>query len=222
MCLCTTVGLDNDVVIGLLGKEPVALNTQSHEVAKKLQASETVMDCAQQMSRRWTLERLELTENMLVIESVERNISPNSRRAYVEEMFKHLEALGDAVIIALDLKAPGARCPLCEGAELVSGLGHLIESVCRNCYGRLLNPSGVQRLFGEERGMGPGELKASLSEARGLTCPTCHSKMGPLLVGERMIDLCPRCGSMWMDKGELSLTSGGRYDEIPGPIGDTD
>lgn len=215
------LGLDEAVSVNLTGDAPAATNAVSEEVADKLTASDAVRGAARQLlTSHWTLERMEVTEDMLVIEGVERVVPEARRRARVEKMFDLLGALGGTIIDVLELKEPGQRCPLCEGAELVPSVGHLMESVCRNCHGRMLSPAGVQRLFGEELGMGPGELKAGLSDARGLTCPGCQTKMGPLLVDDKILDLCPGCGSMWLDKGEMSALSGGRYEEILGPIGE--
>jgi hypothetical protein len=214
------LGLDESVAVALTGERPAASNAASGEVADKLAASDAVRAATRQLlTSHWTLDRMEITEDMLVIEGLERVVPEDRRRARVDRMFDLLGALGGAIVDVLELKEPGQRCPLCEGAELVPAVGHLMEAVCRNCHGRLLNPGAVQRLFGEELGMGPGELKAGLSDARGLTCPSCQSKMGPLLVDDKILDLCPGCGSMWLDKGELSSVSGGRYEEILGPIG---
>jgi Zn-finger nucleic acid-binding protein len=215
------LGLDESVTVGLTGDAPRAANAASGEAAEKLAASDVVRSAARSLlTSHWTLDRMEITEDMLVVEGVERVVPEHRRLERVAKMFELLEQLGGAVVDVLDLPEPGQRCPLCEGAELVPAVGHLMEAVCRNCHGRLLSPGAVQRLFGEELGMGPGDLKAGLSDARGLTCPSCTSKMGPLLLGDKILDLCPGCGSMWLDKGELQSVSGGRYDEILGPIGD--
>ncbi|MER3603577.1 MAG: hypothetical protein C4298_07390 [Thermus sp.] len=36
-----------------------------------------------------------------------------------------------------------------------------------------------------------------------LTCPICQEPMGEVVRQGVGIDLCPRCGGVWLDRGEL-------------------
>jgi len=216
------LGLSESISIDLLGDHPVSDGSAGAATVEKLEASEAVTTALRKIRfDRGTVERLEIIENMLVLEAVQRSGLEDERLSTVEAMFHAFETLGSVIIDVLELQEPPPGCPLCEGARLIADVGHLKESVCSNCHGRLLDPAGVQRVFGEELGMGPGDLKAGLSDACGLRCPGCRTRMGPLLLDDKILDLCPGCGSMWLDKGELLSISNGHYEEILGPLDDS-
>lgn len=94
--------------------------------------------------------------------------------------------------------------------------GELLESACPNCRGRFLGPDAVRRLLVDEMGLAPGELKeaAARGSTAPLVCPSCSTRMSPVLLGELIVDLCTGCGSLWLDEQELTLLSKGRYREV--------
>jgi hypothetical protein len=57
------------------------------------------------------------------------------------------------------------------------------------------------------------ELVTHFSGAR-LRCAGCGAAMRPLRLRGVVVDLCVGCGGLWLDAGELTRMSGGRYDEV--------
>jgi len=47
-----------------------------------------------------------------------------------------------------------------------------------------------------------------------LTCPTCNSGMQEVRRNEVLLDVCPQCRGVWLDRGELEkILSLGRREE---------
>lgn len=36
-----------------------------------------------------------------------------------------------------------------------------------------------------------------------MPCPRCHAALAPEGLGQVVVDVCRRCGGVWLDKGEL-------------------
>ncbi|MBM4283299.1 MAG: hypothetical protein FJ137_21990, partial [Deltaproteobacteria bacterium] len=101
---------------------------------------------------------------------------------------------------------------------LASGQGALGEDVCPRCRGRFLNGALTERVVIDELGVERGilrELAGFFSGAR-LPCAGCGAAMRPLGLRGVAVDLCLGCGGLWLDAGELSRLSGGRYGEFGG------
>ncbi len=163
----------------------------------------------------WVTQSCGLSEGALVVAADEQT---RFSQLQVPEVLRRIDEVAElcaALAEALDLSAQSPLCPMCESVHLRDGVGQLMESVCPNCKGRFLPPSAVERLFGEERGMTPGELRAKVGDATGerLCCPGCQTRMSPVVIDAHIVDLCTGCGSMWLDATELEDLSGGRYRE---------
>jgi hypothetical protein len=112
------------------------------------------------------------------------------------------------------------KCPRCPDVELLgppSGGGPLSSSICVRCGGGFLPEDGMARLL-EEMSHTREELRelAGLYAGARLPCPSCRTKMSPLVLRGASVDVCFGCGSLWVDKGELESLSGGRY-ALPAP-----
>lgn len=112
------------------------------------------------------------------------------------------------------------KCPRCHDPDLTSPLeggGPLSSSTCARCGGGLLPEDGLTRLLEEMKHTREEmrELAALYAGAR-VPCPACRSKMSPLVLRGASLDMCFGCGSLWVDRGELEVISGGRY-ALPAP-----
>jgi Zn-finger nucleic acid-binding protein len=109
-------------------------------------------------------------------------------------------------------------CPRCPESTLTPDVGALGEAVCPSCRGRLLSPEAVDVLVVRQLGHSPAFLQelAEHFHSRGVRCPACGADMALLELRGCAIDLCVKCGHAWLDEGELSRLSGGRYEE-PAP-----
>jgi hypothetical protein len=94
-------------------------------------------------------------------------------------------------------------------------VGALNESACDKCGGRLLPSEGVAQVVQTEMGLSPDTLKELAGHFAGpaVECPTCHAQMSPLALRGVQVELCMRCGSLWLDEGDLAGLSGGRHGE---------
>ncbi len=116
-----------------------------------------------------------------------------------------------------------AACPRCLGttgngvlSPLAQDVGQVGEHVCPVCRGRFLPPGVTERIVVDELGVDRGmlrELVGHFSGAR-LCCAGCGAPMRPLRLRGVAVDLCLSCGGLWLDAGELSRVSGGRYVEL--------
>lgn len=60
----------------------------------------------------------------------------------------------------------------------------------------------------EERVQGKTKFsKINAHEQRNLICPACHSHMHKEYIGKIVVDKCPDCQGVFLDKGELELIS---------------
>ena len=109
------------------------------------------------------------------------------------------------------------RCPRCHDVELVDDNGPLSSATCARCGGGLIPDNGLAVLLEEIKSTREelNEIAAQYGGAR-VQCPACKSKMSPLVLRGEHVDLCFGCGSLFVDKGELELISGGRH-HMPQP-----
>jgi Zn-finger nucleic acid-binding protein len=110
-------------------------------------------------------------------------------------------------------------CPRCHQPALVADVGALHETVCADCHGRLLPREAVEELVVGQLGHPPSFLQelAEHFQSRGVRCPTCENEMALMRLRGEPVDLCTRCGVAWLDAGELSRLSGGRFEEPTPP-----
>jgi Zn-finger nucleic acid-binding protein len=116
----------------------------------------------------------------------------------------------------------GLRCPRCGrlwwpddgGRE-----GGAFASRCPSCGGTFLASHEVELVLGEELGYSIGDLRAAArapAEDRG-ACPACGGKLHTARFEDTLVDLCTRCGSAWLDAGELEHLTRGRHLERAPP-----
>jgi|GEM_PF-1849671 len=132
----------------------------------------------------------------------------------VRRRFQAVARLADALRVGLELRGQSELCPVCPGQKLVANVGHLHESVCGHCSGRFLPRDAVEQLVGGEMGLSVADLRDRIGDKRTQACPSCRTSMAPVMLDDTIGELCPGCGGMWLDSGELSALSLGRYDEI--------
>ncbi|MBM4371680.1 MAG: zf-TFIIB domain-containing protein, partial [Deltaproteobacteria bacterium] len=100
------------------------------------------------------------------------------------------------------------NCPKCGGARL-GPLGTsegVTLDFCPDCRGLLFDPGELAETFELEKDF--PDLRAVRAEARrsGITCPACGTGWVelPWQAGtDLVLDLCPGCGLVWLDKGEF-------------------
>jgi Zn-finger nucleic acid-binding protein len=117
--------------------------------------------------------------------------------------------------VSVSLAVGEHLCPRCQELTLVRRGGELDESVCASCGGILLPDRGTERLVEEELGVDRDMIRQMQNYFTGerLSCPLCRSHMSPMRIKGEHIDLCTGCGATWLDAGELSSVSRGRYPE---------
>jgi Zn-finger nucleic acid-binding protein len=105
------------------------------------------------------------------------------------------------------------ECPEChaEMRELEYGQG-LILDTCDFCYGLWLDSQETTALTGDASAMTKLAKKLPLLRApgassRNLQCPRCNKGLIQTKYPEKelLVDICPNCLGMWLDKGEISI-----------------
>jgi len=94
-----------------------------------------------------------------------------------------------------------------------------LASRCPSCGGTVLRAHEVDDILGAQLGYSIAELRAGARETtsgRG-ACPSCGGDMRPLQIEGTALDLCLRCGSAWLDAGELEHLTHGRIAEARPP-----
>ncbi len=89
-------------------------------------------------------------------------------------------------------------CPTCKGIWLDPGELEQIQRSTENDYSSLLGKSKNSAAMEYNR-------KRQLEEAP-INCPGCATPMSKKehgLHSKIVVDLCPKCGGIWLDKGEL-------------------
>ena len=101
-------------------------------------------------------------------------------------------------------------CPQCESILRPASFGEVEIDVCGACKGMFFNYQELS-VLSSQKGRLPVEaaeflsLIADVSSGKKRSCPQCDVMMS---IKERYgveIDLCQRCGGIWLDGGELSI-----------------
>jgi hypothetical protein len=103
----------------------------------------------------------------------------------------------------LDLVTPG-RCPWCVGVDLGEVFGH-DERDCASCGGCLIGPAGVHHFVLEPIGLDAADLRelvAATSVKSRVGCAGCGGSTRCVRLKSVLVDLCPACGHVWLDRGE--------------------
>jgi len=116
-------------------------------------------------------------------------------------------------------------CPRCKSNLIVVEYGGIELDWCPACEG-LWFDRGEMELLATHRGAGSSSLdldRPARTSERPLKCPLCRKSMDKRQLGERepvVADICPACGGLWLDHGELEQLideSGGETGD-PGPV----
>jgi Zn-finger nucleic acid-binding protein len=94
------------------------------------------------------------------------------------------------------------KCPRDNAAMIFTDDGRHTSNRCGRCSGLLLDAEAVAGAMGEGRGSLSPERIRALPEG-GLACPRDGAAMRALVHKEVELDLCPDCGALWLDAGEL-------------------
>lgn len=111
------------------------------------------------------------------------------------------------------------KCPKCTGNIAPIGTSEGVElDFCDGCFGVLFDQGEVAEYF--ELSKDIPDLTTDLKQARrtDFTCPKCGGNWIeiPYAPGENLvIDLCTKCGAVWLDKGEFP-----KLEKIAAGIGD--
>jgi Zn-finger nucleic acid-binding protein len=112
----------------------------------------------------------------------------------------------------------GLRCPRC-GRLWWPGDDGGFAARCPSCGGTFLQSHEVEQILGAELGYSIGDLRAAARAPavdRG-GCPSCGGELYEGKLEEASVELCTRCGSAWLDPGELEQLSHGRHLEARPP-----
>lgn len=100
------------------------------------------------------------------------------------------------------------KCPKCSGEIAPIGTSEGVElDFCGGCFGVLFDHGEVAEYF--ELAKDIPDLTIDLKQANktDYTCPKCQQAKWlqvPYAPGDNLlIDLCPGCGAIWLDKGEF-------------------
>ena len=104
-------------------------------------------------------------------------------------------------------------CPKCNTIlDQVEASG-VTADVCPACSGVWLDHGELEKLHGtggiveiERASTGRRAVPPSFGQVR-LSCPVCTDQLVTLAVGDEtiLLDGCPGCGGLWLDRGELAL-----------------
>ncbi len=115
------------------------------------------------------------------------------------------------------------RCPACGEEMIVVERSGIELDYCAGCNGIWFD-SGELELFAGSVGAEielPDWAAAPRAESdeRPRRCPRCRKKMDKILIGEILVDRCPRGHGLWFDGGEL----GGLFEQqtAGAPAGET-
>jgi Zn-finger nucleic acid-binding protein len=99
-------------------------------------------------------------------------------------------------------------CPRCKTGLIVIEVDQIELDYCVTCGGTWLD-SGEMELLAAKAGAHEQHIKlrpTSDTREKRLRCPSCGSRMDKRIFGESamvLVDVCPSCGGMWLDKNEL-------------------
>lgn len=96
------------------------------------------------------------------------------------------------------------KCPRDKAAMIFSDDGKRMANRCAECSGLLLGAEEVGKALGD----GSAAKRVRALPEGSLACPYDSARMRTLVHREVEIDLCPECGAMWLDAGELEKLRG--------------
>jgi len=108
------------------------------------------------------------------------------------------------------------KCPLCKSPLIVVEYHDIELDWCPGCEGLWFDSGEMELVTAQMRGTATvlmPQRKADTSEKR-LRCPECNKTMEKRLLGDAqtvIADVCPTCGGLWLDHGELEqiVSAGG-------------
>jgi Zn-finger nucleic acid-binding protein len=112
------------------------------------------------------------------------------------------------------------NCPICRLPLVLAWIDETQVLHCARCHGLLINQIAFLATirYLRARSQGPGAIPPPMNPReldRRLDCPSCGQRMsthpygGP---GNIVVDNCPRCLILWLDREELSKVT-----RAPGP-----
>jgi len=99
------------------------------------------------------------------------------------------------------------KCPRDKAAMMFTDDGKRMANRCPDCSGLLLGAEEVGTALGD--GSAAAARIASLPQGK-LACPHDGTAMRTLVHQDVEIDLCPDCGALWLDAGELEKLGKGK------------
>ena len=119
------------------------------------------------------------------------------------------------------------KCPRCKSDLFVVEYRDIELDYCPSCGG-LWFDSGEMDLLSEKSGKECATLRPSADAKEALLrCPICRVRMDKRLMGSEtepvLVDLCPSCEGLWLDRGELEqiLNQTGAADPVARHLSDT-
>lgn len=100
------------------------------------------------------------------------------------------------------------KCPRCKSLLIVVDFHDIELDWCPACEGLWFDSGEMELVTATMRGTAAAptpQQKANTSEKR-LRCPECNKAMDKRLLGDAqpvIADVCPACGGLWLDHGEL-------------------
>lgn len=95
-------------------------------------------------------------------------------------------------------------CPVCKTPMMILEYHQVEIDYCPSCEGTWLDQGELELLIDlEDKKLDLSDIPASGKSKR--RCPRCHKKMvvGLFPATQVEVDICPRDGGIWLDKGEL-------------------
>ncbi|MCP4500422.1 MAG: zf-TFIIB domain-containing protein [Deltaproteobacteria bacterium] len=184
------------------------------ELVRRIETSQRIKAALEHIFRdNWVVEFCGFREGALVVAADTQRPFWEMNDDTVYRRFEQMARLAESMRNALELKTCAEFCPICPGQHLEPRVGALLESVCRHCQGRFLPLEAVEQLI-EELGISVSELRDRIGQKRTHACPSCRTSLAPIALGDAIAEVCPGCGGMWLDGGELKELSLGRFEEI--------
>lgn len=82
--------------------------------------------------------------------------------------------------------------------DLVIAVDHCIE-----CEGYWFDSEELNSVVEDSENLIDGRTEELLKEGEHLTCPRCNVEMETQYMFDVIIDRCPECNGIWLDRGEL-------------------
>ncbi len=108
-------------------------------------------------------------------------------------------------------------CPRC-GAPMTETIGALGEAACGKCHARFLDADVVELLREAHLRIDASLLREmARAGSPSAPCPRCRTPLRLQRVRSVAVDLCPGCGGMLLDVGELLALTRGEVREVAAP-----